>query len=565
MASMRRRAIRRSAVWKYALFLVASAVVPMFVVGVLYDRYARSLVDEFTGERVNARLVATASRLGAFLDARANQLETLARHPAAPTLLADDPHAAREMAGLSRLEADHPDLYGVLVFADRDRLVKAFMGQAASGPPYIAGAGLDLERLNRARMGDAVVVGPTAPRDGRSGWFLLQETLDGGGSIALHVRLASLTELMGPPSEADLLTPVLRTPSGDYDSLGRPTTVSGQLVVGPEVLPGWRPCLVVQPQELLRPFQEARVALLLASLVAGGTIAALLSRMAWKLKQRVDVLAQGTELVAAGKFAHRIEVTGHDEIALLARRFNRMAARLGRLVERTVRMKRQVALGQFSTGVAHEVRNPLAALKTTVQAMARLEKEPQRAALLADMEREIDRMARAMEAILTFGRPRAPERVHVPLAEGVRPLLTLLAPEAERRKVELGAGPGLELPVHADSDHLRQILLNLLTNALQATPVGGRVSLSAREASPDVVVEVADSGAGIAPEALAQAFEPFFTTKPAGTGLGLSISRQLAEMNGGTLRLESAVGKGTKAILTLPQGPTGHVDDPDHR
>lgn len=551
--------------WKYALFLVASAVVPMLLVGLVYDRFARSLVDEFAGERVHARLVATASRLGAFLDARANQLDTLARHPAAPSLLAGDPHVAREMAGLSRLEADHPDLYGVLVFSDGDRLRRAFMGQAASGPPYVAGPELDLGRLGRARLGDAVVIGPSPPRDGRSGWFLLQEPLDGGGSIALHVRLASLTELLGPPSEAGLLTPVLRTPSGDYDHLGRPTAARRQLVLGPEILPGWRPGLVVQADEVLRPFQEARVAVLFAAFLTGGAIAFLLSRMAWKLKQRVDVFSQGTELVAAGKFGHRIEVTGHDEVALLAQRFNRMAARLGRLVERTVRMKRQAALGQFSTGVAHEVRNPLAALKTTVQAMARLEKEPQRAALLADMDREIDRMARAMEAILTFGRPHPPERVDVRLGDELRLLVSLLAPEAERRQVALEAGPGLDLAVRVDADHLRQILLNLLRNALQATAAGGRVAVSARPEDGAAVLEVADTGAGMTPGALAQAFEPFFTTKPAGTGLGLSISRQLAEMNGGGLRLESAAGRGTKAILTLPQGPTAHVDHPHHR
>jgi len=304
---------------------------------------------------------------------------------------------------------------------------------------------------------------------------------------------------------------------------------------------------------------------LFASLLAGAAVALLLSRMAWKLKQRVDVLAEGTELIATGKFAHRIDVTGSDEIALLARRFNRMAARLGRLVDRTVRMKRQAALGQFSTGVAHEVRNPLAALKTTVQAMARLEKEPERAALLVEMEREIDRMARAMSEILTFGRPRPAERGDVPVAEEVRRLLALVGPDADRRGVALASQAGPGLVAHVDPDHLRQILMNLLTNALQATGPGGRVGVVATEDGPDVVLEVADSGPGMTPEALAQAFEPFFTTKPAGTGLGLSISRQLAEMNGGSLRLESAAGRGTKAILTLPSGASEHVDDPHHR
>jgi two-component system sensor histidine kinase AtoS len=117
-----------------------------------------------------------------------------------------------------------------------------------------------------------------------------------------------------------------------------------------------------------------------------------------------------------------------------------------------------------------------------------------------------------------------------------------------------------------DPDHLRQVLLNLVTNALQATPAGGRIVVRARTAAHDEVeIEIADTGEGIAPEKLSQAFEPFFTTKRGGTGLGLSISRQLAEMNEGSLVLHSVVGAGTQAIVTLPRGGGTHVDHPDHR
>ena len=562
---MGRPKFRRSGIRKYAAILIASAVVPMLVVGLLYDRYARSLLDEFTGERVDARLVATASKIGSFLESRANQLGTIARHPAAPTLRVRD-RSGDEMVDLVRLEADHPDLYGILVFADDGSLVNAFMGQAASGAPYRGAPVIALDQLGRSRFGDAEVLGPMPPRGGSAGSFLMRQGLAGGGSIALHVRLASVTEIMGAPTEGDVLTPVLRTPSGDFDAVGRPAAIRGSLVLGPEVLPGWRPCLVVHREEILRPFQEARAALVFAATLAAGTVGLLLFRMAWRLQQRVDIIAQGTELVAAGRFGHRVEVTGDDEIAVLARRFNRMAGRLGRLVERTVRMKRQAALGQFSTGVAHEVRNPLAALKTTVQAMARLERDPERAALLADMEREIDRMSKAMTTILTFGRPRPPERVDVSLDEAVRRVLALAAPEAEQREVSLVRGEGLEVPVHVDPDHLRQVLLNLVTNALQATAAGGRIVVAARAAGHDEIeLEVADTGEGIAPEKLAQAFEPFFTTTRGGTGLGLSISRQRAEMNEGTLVLHSAVGVGTQAIVTLVRGAGTHVDHPDRR
>jgi two-component system sensor histidine kinase AtoS len=393
----------------------------------------------------------------------------------------------------------------------------------------------------------------------------MSQPLNGGGSIALHVRLASVTELMGSPAESDHLKLVLRTPAGDFDPVARPPALRGSVTLGPEVMAGWRPCLVVDRETILRPFHDARVVLFFASALAGGTISLLLFRMAWRLQQRVDVLSEGTKLVAAGRFGHRVEISGNDEIADLGRRFNRMAERLGRLVDRTVRMRRQAALGQFSTGIAHEVRNPLAALKTTVQAMARLERDPQRAALLADMEREVDRMARAMTAILTFGRPRPPVRMDVPVDEEVRQILQLAEQGAAERAIQLVRGEGLECSVAVDPDHLRQILMNLVANALQATPAGGRVTVQGRARADVLEIEVEDTGEGIAPDKLAQVFEPFYTTKPGGTGLGLAISRQLAEMNDGELSLRSTVGGGTTATLTLPRGPAHHADHPHHR
>ena len=337
-------------------------------------------------------------------------------------------------------------------------------------------------------------------------------------------------------------------------------------MLGPEVLPGWRPCLVVDPEELLRPFQAFRTALLVASALAALTIAWLLTALAGKLKQRVDLLARGAEAVSAGDFSHRVPLDGTDEIALLGATFNRMASRLGRLVDRTVRMKRLAALGEFSTGVAHEVRNPLATLKTTVQALARLERDAERSALLASMLNEIDRMGRAMQDILVFGRPRSPERRDVPLREVLPGLLALTGPEAAQRGVTLAAEGDLDLVAVADPDHLRQILMNLVQNGLQATPAGGRVAIRvSAERGQSVVVEVVDTGGGIPPAQLAHVFEPFFTTKAGGTGLGLSISRQLADLNGGGLALESEVGRGTTARVTLRLAGRPEVDPADAR
>jgi two-component system sensor histidine kinase AtoS len=545
---MELRLLSGSLVRRYSILLLASSVLPLVVVGALYDRYTRGLLDQFTGEQLTAQLAASASRLGAFLEARAHQLQTLARYPAPRE---GAPGDGGELASLVRLEADEADLYGILFLSDDGALVRAVAGQAASGPPYWVEFAFDLHGLPRSRLGEAEVVGPVPPRDGQAGWFLLQAPLHGGGTIALHVRLASVTELLGAPSLAGVLQPILRTPAGDFDVVGRPAAVHGKIMDGPEVAPGWRPALVVEPEELLRPFQAARYGLIVAAMVAAAAVAWVSVRLARRLQVRVQALAHGAERVSAGEFGYRVPAAGRDEIGALAQAFNAMAARLGELVERTVRMERLAALGSFSTGVAHEVRNPLATLKTTVQALERVEKDPQRSALLRDMGREIDRMARTLGEILAFGRPRPPQRSAVPVWGVARRLQSLLATESESRQVDLTLQGDPHVEAVADPDHLHQILMNLVLNALQATPPGGVVTLRVHREGGEVLAEVRDTGTGIAEDALREVFEPFYTTKPSGTGLGLSISRLLAELNGGRLSLESAPGQGTTARLAL--------------
>ena len=542
----RPRLIRR-----YTLLLLAAAAIPMLVVGVLYDRYARSLLDQFAGEQLDAQLAATASRLGAFLEERSYQLDALARYP---TLGAGSPPAGRagdELGSLLRILADGPDLYGILFFSEQGPLVRAVAGASASGAPYWSELPFDVARLPRRPFRDAEMVGPVPPQGGHSGWFLLEEPLHRGGRVALHVRLASLTELLGSTSLAGVVQPILRTPAGDFDAVGRATTVSGRVAEGPEVAPGWRPALVVDSAELVRPFEAGRAALLVASLVVLATIVAVSVQLTGSLRSRVDALARGAEAVARGDFTHRVEASADDELGMLGVAFNRMSARLADLVEQAVRMERLAVLGTFSTGVAHEVRNPLATLKTTVQALARGEKDPERRALLGHMEQEVDRMARAMEDLLAFGRPQPPKRSEVQVREVARRLATLAAGEADRRAVELRLKVDPSLRAVVDPDHLLQILMNLTLNALQATPAGKAITLDAHAAGDRVVLEVSDEGPGISPESLRRVFEPFFTTSPGGTGLGLSISRQLAEMNGGSLSLESQPGAGTTARVTL--------------
>lgn len=552
--------IGNSIVRKYFLVSLLGSVLPMIVVAVLYDRHASVLLEQITGERISAQLTATASRINAFFDVRVYQIETLSNHPAVPQLaLQTAPIADPELDGLLRLEADVPDLYGILLFAPDGSLTRITAGQAASGAPYWTGEHFAVGGLALTQAAGVDVVGPVPPREGSSGWFLIRQPLrnlnngDEAGSIALHVRLASVTELLGDATYAGILQPVLKTPLGYFDVVGQSVSPTGKMVAGPEVLPGWQPMLVIDPDQLFRPFMTARQGLCFASLTAVLVIIVLFSRFARRLRQRLEPLTRGAAAISSGELDHRIASTSEDEIGRVATAFNAMASKLQALIERTVRVERLAVLGEFATGVAHEIRNPLATIKTTVQALARSEKDGERLALLEDVGAEIDRLNRVMGDLLQFGRPRPPEFEAVPARELLTRIATQLAPAAEEAGVGLNTQGDAGIVFLADRDQMIQICLNLVLNAIQATPPGGVVTLrSAPAGVGEGLIEVRDTGCGIPADILARITDPFFTTKPKGTGLGLSIARQLAELQGGRLAIASVAGQGTTVQVAIP-------------
>lgn len=561
-------AIEKSIVRRYLLLSLVASVLPVLSVGLLYDRFVGAALEQMLGERVSAHLTATASRLGAFLEARRYQLETLANYPGIAAFGAADASGRPEdVATLLQVESDLPDLYGILFFDAGQRLQRIVPGQAASGPPYWGTAEFVPARLPETAFGESTLVGPMPPTAGESGWLLLRHPLPAAraaGTIALHLRLASLTELMGSNAAGGSFEPILRTPDGYFDTVGQPVIPQGKLIAGPEILPGWQPMLEVESSQLLQSFDGARRALLLAVLLGAALIVLLFYGLSKQLARRVDELVAGAEAVASGRLDYRIGEGGDDEIARVAHAFNAMAVRLQDFFARMLRLEKLAVLGEFATRIAHEVRNPLAAIKTTVQALARREQDGKRLLLLADVEHEIDRVARVVSELLDFGRPRPPTPAAVPVREVFARVAAVVASEAERCGVAVSAAEDADLVLWADRDQLQQILLNLVLNALHATQAGGAVVLRARRAGGQALLEVSDTGCGIAPELLARVTEPFVTTKAKGMGLGLAISRQLAELNGGRLAIDSVAGRGTLVHLEFPLCEASDVQHPDH-
>jgi two-component system sensor histidine kinase HydH len=219
--------------------------------------------------------------------------------------------------------------------------------------------------------------------------------------------------------------------------------------------------------------------------------------------------------------------------------------------------QRLAAIGQLAAGVAHEIRNPLSSIKGFATVFQERHREtPEDREIAALMVQEVDRLNRVVTQLLDFARPvvavkqpTRPER----LLEETR---HLVADQAERAGVSLRIRSAPDLPaVHTDPDKIRQVLLNLCLNALEAMPGGGTLSLSAEPAEGDGwTLRVSDTGEGISEADLGRIFEPYFTTRSTGTGLGLAIVHSVLDALGWSIRVDSRPGEGTTVTLRTPAG-----------
>jgi signal transduction histidine kinase len=220
-------------------------------------------------------------------------------------------------------------------------------------------------------------------------------------------------------------------------------------------------------------------------------------------------------------------------------------------VARLHRTERLAAIGQVAGGVAHELRNPLNVIKTSVYYLlnARSPTPEKRAEHLGRIERHVVLADGVITALSNFAKMPVPDQAPFALAPALREVL-------EANPVPAGVRVVLDCPdglrALGDVDQLRIVFGNLVRNAREAMPEGGTLTLAGRAAGDKVEVDVTDTGVGIAPEHLAKVMEPLYSTKARGLGLGLAIARAILDKNGGGLRVRSEVGRGSTFTVTLP-------------
>jgi signal transduction histidine kinase len=306
--------------------------------------------------------------------------------------------------------------------------------------------------------------------------------------------------------------------------------------------------------------QERILLLSVLLTLAGGLIGSwVISR---SLARPLSELTQAMSVVGAGQLDHPIASESRDEFGDLARSFAGMTDNLRQSRARLIQSEKLASIGEMSAAVAHGLRNPLASLRAAAQVVRHHPASPSAAEHLDAIIEEVDRLDRRITHLLSFSRPAPFQRSSESIPRLVEEVIPSFAEILKERRVELRLELPADLPsVQVDPVQIEQALLEIISNAIDAMPQGGRLGIRASvdgksEAGKLVMIDITDTGSGIPASVLPSVCEPFFTTREEGTGLGLAIAKRYVDQNGGRLNIESRPGS-TTVSLWLPTTDAG--------
>jgi two-component system NtrC family sensor kinase len=259
----------------------------------------------------------------------------------------------------------------------------------------------------------------------------------------------------------------------------------------------------------------------------------------------------------AGEVLEHLNTELDRSRALLERRVEERTEALRASQARVIQQEKMAAFGLLAAGIAHEVGNPLAALSSLVQILQRRRPDPYTAEKLDLAARQLERIERTIRELIDFSRPASTAVSRVRLGEVVDEALGIAKYYQRTKARTITTDVSAHLPsVVGVRDHLTQVVLNLVLNAVDATDDQGHIHVAARVDDGWLVLTVADDGRGISIADRCRLFQPFFTTKAHGTGLGLFISRQILEDHAGTLSFRSEAGEGSTFFVRFPVEPS---------
>lgn len=288
-----------------------------------------------------------------------------------------------------------------------------------------------------------------------------------------------------------------------------------------------------------------------------------------RMTRPLERLTIAAKRIEEGDLQFRVSIDRDDEIGALAKAFDQMAERL---MQREKELKqsqdtlrradRLSSLGLLTAGLAHEIRNPLVAIRTFTQLLPeRYDDAEFRNSFQGLALKEVDRICGLITDLLSFARPSKPNVAPENITDVVDNIARILESQAKEKNLTIEREFGDDLPkVWIDREQMKQVFMNLILNAIQAMKESGTITISARAvtrigALPEgefVQVEVQDTGIGIPDENLQHIFDPFFTSKDEGSGLGLAVSHQIVQEHGGFVTVESTIGKGTSFFVHVP-------------
>ena len=300
--------------------------------------------------------------------------------------------------------------------------------------------------------------------------------------------------------------------------------------------------------------------------------------MSWSYIRPVRVIGSVLSKVAAGDFSQRVKVPNRDELGSLGQDVNSMSERLGALYQELEEANRKISedanrqiaaseklatIGQLSAGMAHDLRNPLGAIKNATYMLNK--KLSSNGAIDAKLERyigiidqQIDRSNATITELMTFANVKDPQLAETRVEEVLHESLETMVKDENVTFVQ-HYEPGVPT-VMADREQLQRVFLNLTNNAQEAMPNGGQITIAVKTVNEFVEISISDTGEGISDENIDKIFDPLFTTKVKGTGLGLAVCEQVVERHGGTIRArrnEEPSG-GTIFEVKLPVSEAGY-------